>query len=101
MIELKNGYIVLNGFHKLLLSGEFHYWRHNPYYWEKILDAIKYHGLEFISTYIPWNFHEIGSGEYDFTGKTNPSRDLENFIRLTEKKGFYLILRPGPYIYGE
>ncbi|GEM_PF-1282558 len=101
MIELKNGYIVLNGVHKLLLSGEFHYWRHNPYYWEKILDAIKYHGLEFISTYIPWNFHEIGSGEYDFTGKTNPSRDLENFIRLTEKKGFYLILRPGPYIYGE
>ncbi len=84
-----------------LLSGECHYWRNNAENWESILDSIKELGLQIVSTYIPWNFHEISPGEYDFEGKTSPQRDLKRFIELTIARDLYLIVRPGPYIYAE
>jgi len=84
-----------------LISGEFHYWRNFPDRWQAILDGIKEMGLGVISTYIPWNFHELKPGEYDFEGRTNERRNLEGFIELVHKNGLYLIVRPGPYIYSE
>lgn len=84
-----------------LVSGEFHYWRNNAENWESILESIKKLGLRIVSTYIPWNFHEISPGEYDFEGKTSPQKNLRGFIELTIAKGLYLVVRPGPYIYAE
>lgn len=84
-----------------LISGEVHYWRHNPNSWKKILEAVKEMGIRVVSTYIPWDYHEYQKGKFDFTGKTDPSRDLKRFLELTRSEGFWLIIRPGPYIYSE
>lgn len=100
-IRIENGVFEGCGKKIPLLSGEFHYWRNNAENWESILDSIKELGIQIVSTYIPWNFHEISPGEYDFEGKTSAQRDLKGFIELTIAKGLYLIVRPGPYIYAE
>ena len=84
-----------------LLSGEVHYWRLDPYLWPDILMRVKDLGLKVIATYICWDFHELENGELDFFGKTNPRRDLVGFLSLLKEMGFWVIIRPGPYIYSE
>ena len=84
-----------------LISGEFHYWRVPRDNWPAILKAVKRMGLQVVSSYIPWNYHELKPGVYDFKGRTSPQRDLAGFIDLAKKHGLYVIIRPGPYIYAE
>jgi len=84
-----------------LISGEVHYWRLNPNCWRESLRRVREMGLEILSTYVPWDFHEYKRGYFDFTGKTDEARNLKAFLELTRKEGFWLILRPGPYIYSE
>ncbi|MBI4431627.1 MAG: beta-galactosidase [Candidatus Omnitrophica bacterium] len=84
-----------------LLGGEVHYWRLNPKNWKTILSAVRDIGLDVISTYIPWDYHEFEKGHFDFTGRTDPQRNLLGFLELTRKEKFWLLIRPGPYIYSE
>ncbi|MFZ5801900.1 MAG: beta-galactosidase [Candidatus Omnitrophota bacterium] len=84
-----------------LISGEVHYWRLNPNYWKEILDRVREMGLKIISTYVPWDYHEYRRGKLDFSGKTDPARNLKQFLALTKREGFRVIIRPGPYIYSE
>ena len=48
-------------------------------------------------SYIPWNVHAPSPGVYDFGGQ----QDLATFIKTAQTVGLLVILRPGPYIYGE
>ncbi len=100
-VEIKNQKILLGKKEIPLISGEVHYWRLNANAWRDVLKSVKDMGVRIISTYVPWDFHEYKRGSFDFTGKTDPARNLKAFLDLTRKEGFYLILRPGPYIYGE
>ncbi len=84
-----------------LISGEVHYWRLNPSYWEEVLSRVKEMGLKVVATYVPWDYHEHKRGHFDFTGKVDQTRNLKAFLELTRKMGFWVIIRPGPYIYSE
>ncbi|MFZ5518214.1 MAG: beta-galactosidase [Candidatus Zhuqueibacterota bacterium] len=84
-----------------LISGEMHYWRLQPYYWEKCLHRIREMGLDIIATYVCWDFHEHEEDTCDFNGATLPERNLVEFLSLCHKMDFKVILRPGPYIYSE
>lgn len=84
-----------------LLSGEIHYWRLDPANWRPVLQRAREMGLQVIATYVCWDFHEIEPGRYDFRGETDPRRDLLGFLDLLTAEGFWIILRPGPYIYSE
>jgi hypothetical protein len=84
-----------------LLSGEVHYWRLDPANWQPVLRRSREMGLQVIATYVCWDFHEIESDRYDFRGDTDPRRDLLRFLDLLTAEGFWIILRPGPYIYSE
>ena len=84
-----------------LLSGEVHFWRLDRGAWDAILEAVARLGLDIISTYVAWNFHELAPGRFDFTGETDPRRDLVGFLELAQKRGFWVLIRPGPYIYAE
>ncbi|HEY2592570.1 MAG TPA: beta-galactosidase [Chloroflexota bacterium] len=86
---------------RLLLSGEVHYWRLDASVWAAVLRRVRELGLDVLSTYVPWNFHEVSAGVFDFTGASDPRRDLRAFLRLAEASGFWVLLRPGPYIYAE
>jgi beta-galactosidase len=65
------------------------------------LRLLKQSGANTTSTYIPWDWHEYEEGKFDFTGETNPARNLIKYIKLCKKVGLDLIVKPGPYILAE
>ncbi|MFD0276411.1 beta-galactosidase family protein [Kitasatospora sp. NPDC127111] len=80
-----------------IISGAVHYFRVHPDLWDDRLRRLRAMGANTVDTYVPWNFHELPSGEVDFTGW----RDLARFARLARTNGLDVILRPGPYICAE
>lgn len=80
-----------------IISGEIHYPRVPPEYWNSRLALAKAMGLTAISTYVFWNRHERVPGVYDFTGEN----DVAEFIRLAQRHELDVILRPGPYVCAE
>jgi beta-galactosidase len=80
-----------------IISGEMHYARVPREYWRDRLMKARAMGLNTISTYVFWNFHEGVSGQYDFTGQ----HDVAEYIRLAGEVGLHVIVRPGPYVCAE
>ncbi len=83
----------------LLMAGEVHYFRLPKSRWSMHLDLAKAMGLNTIATYVPWIGHVEKENDLDF-GKTD-IYDLNGFIELCKEKGFYVFLRPGPYVMAE
>jgi len=79
-------------------SAEMHYWRVERKYWPFCFKEIKDAGFKVISACVPWNLHEHVQGEFDFTGATEPRRDLLTFLKECRQVGFRVILKPGPWI---
>ena len=96
-----SGYFLQNGKPFFVISGEIHYFRLDPHLWEKHLILLKQAGANTTSTYIPWDWHEYEENKFDFTGETNPARNVLRYIELCKKIGLYLIVKPGPYILAE
>jgi hypothetical protein len=92
----KNGFII-NGKREFLIGGEFHYFRVPAALWEDRLQKMKATGANLISVYIAWNMHEPEEGKERWTG----DYDLDRFLTLCEKYGFYVLIKPGPYICAE
>jgi beta-galactosidase len=84
-----------------LYSGEIHYFRIKKKLWPLHLRKLKEAHCRFVSTYIPWGWHEHDEGKFDFDGRTVPERDLIGFIKLAGKMGLFVTLKPGPYILAE
>jgi hypothetical protein len=100
-VQIKNNEVLVGNKKISLLSGEVHYWRLNPNSWKDILLRVKEMGLNVVATYVAWDYHEYSRGKFDFTGETDQTRNLKGFLELTRKLGFWVIIRPGPYIYSE
>jgi hypothetical protein len=58
-------------------------------------------GINTLDLYVIWNWHEPSAGVRDFTGSTDPRRDLRGLLQLAHALGFKLVLRPGPVIRNE
>ena len=95
--EIKEDFYLNNEKIKII-SGSIHYFRVVPEYWQDRLEKLKLMGCNTVETYVPWNFHETHEGKIDFTSKR---KDLVHFIKLAEKLGLLVILRPTPYICAE
>jgi beta-galactosidase len=79
-------------------SVEMHYFRIDKKYWSICFERIKKAGFRIISTSVPWNLHQTTSSDIDFTGYSDPRKDLVVFLELAREFGFKVILRPGPWI---
>lgn len=91
-----------SGDRKIFLnSGEIHYFRIDRNLWDTHLIAAKEAGLETISTYVPWAWHEPEESHFDFEGNTHPERDLTGWLECCKKIGLTCILKPGPFILAE
>jgi beta-galactosidase len=88
-----HGEFLLDGKPFQIVSGEMHYARIPRAYWRDRLRMAKAMGLNSITTYVFWNWHEPKPGVYDFSG----NRDVAEFVREAQQEGLYVILRPGPY----
>ncbi|NHJ86279.1 MAG: hypothetical protein FK734_12520 [Asgard group archaeon] len=97
-----DGRFQINGKQVFIRAGEYHYFRVDPEHWEKELRMLKEEGhLNTISTYVPWIFHELSEGFFDFYGDTHPRRNLRLFLDICRKLELPVIFRPGPFIYSE
>jgi beta-galactosidase len=95
---IARGHFLLDGKPIQLLSGEIHYARVPRAYWQQRLQMAKAMGLNAVSTYVFWNFHERAPGKFDFS---TDERDLAAFLKLAQQEGLWVILRPGPYVCAE
>ena len=77
-------------------SGSVHYSRVPRAYWRDRLERAKALGLNAITTYVPWNFHEDVEGRFDF----EDGKDVYAFADAARKLDLLLILRIGPYMFG-
>ncbi|MES2200749.1 MAG: beta-galactosidase, partial [candidate division FCPU426 bacterium] len=88
---------MADGERRLILSGEVHYFRTPRAEWKTVLQEAKNCGLNAISTYIPWNFHEVAEGKWNF----KDDHDLEAFLKLCKQLKLWVIAKPGPYVRAE
>lgn len=91
----------LNDQKVFLNSGEIHYFRLNRGLWETHLQAAKEAGLNTISTYVPWDWHEQYEGSFDFEGGSSSNQNLKLWLDMCKDHGLYCILKPGPFILAE
>jgi len=88
---------MVDGSRIWLVSGSVHYFRVPAGLWRDRLLKAKRAGLNCISTYVAWNFHEPQEGNWRLSG----DHDVAEFVRIAGELGLYVILRPGPYICAE
>ena len=84
-----------------LFAAEVQYWRLDPKHWRRILEAAADAGLPGVSSYVPWEVHEIEKGRFDFDGSTDPRRNLIRYLDLVRDVGLKLAYRPGPFVCNE
>ena len=96
-VKIENGTFNINGKDVQLICGEMHYPRIPHEYWRDRLHRARAMGLNTVSAYVFWNFHERQPGVFDFSGQA----DIAEFVRIAQEEGLYVILRPGPYVCAE
>ncbi|MEO8597462.1 MAG: beta-galactosidase [Candidatus Solibacter sp.] len=79
-----------------LQAVEFPYYLYPRTLWERELVWLKNIGVQTVEFSIPVNYHQLGPGDYDLTGRTSPRRDLIGFVRLLRKLGMRAWIRPLP-----
>ena len=92
-----NGEFMLGGQPMVVKAAELHYPRIPKEYWEQRIEMVKALGMNTICMYVFWNIHEPKEGQFDFTGQN----DIAEFVRLADKHGMKVIVRPGPYVCAE
>lgn len=55
-------------------------------------------GLNALSVYAMWNYHEIEKGKFDYETQ---NKNLDLFLSLAEKHNMSVLFRPGPYVCAE
>jgi hypothetical protein len=79
---------------------EFPYYLYPRALWERELVWLKTIGVRTVEFSIPWNWHQIEAGEFDFSGRTSPRRDLVGFVRLLRRLDLRAWVRPLPPVPG-
>ncbi len=70
--------------------------------WESALRAYEQAGVNTVDLYAIWNWHQPSEAlAPDFTGSTDPRRDLLGVLELCRRLHLKVILRPGPVIRNE
>lgn len=100
-IRFSDSQLLVDGRPTAIVGGEFQYFRIERPLWAPSLTRLKAEGLQAVSAYVPWIWHEVEEGELDFTGETDPKRDLVGFLALCRELGLPVLVKPGPYIFAE
>uniref|UniRef100_A0A4W3H574 Galactosidase beta 1 like 2 n=1 Tax=Callorhinchus milii TaxID=7868 RepID=A0A4W3H574_CALMI len=96
-LQAEKEYFQLEGYKFVILGGSLHYFRVPREYWADRMLKMKALGLNTLTTYVPWNLHELQIGVYNFKSEL----DLEDYLTLAKDLDLWVILRPGPYICSE
>ena len=90
--------LMIGGKRTFIYAGEFDPWRlPSPSLWLDRLEKMKADGYNAVTPYFDWDYHSPAPGVYDFSGV----RDINEFLKMAQQAGLYVIARPGPYINAE
>ena len=93
--------LTIDGKDVFVYSGAFHYFRCPKELWRDRFQKIKDAGFNCVETYIAWNCCEPQMpGDIDDFSKMDLT-DVDDFLKMAEEFGLYVIVRPGPYICAE
>ena len=100
-IHYDNQCLTIDGKDMFIYSGSFHYFRCPRELWPDRFQKIKDAGFNTVETYVAWNWSEpqMPADTNDFS-KVNLA-DLDAWLTMAESYGFYIIVRPGPFICAE
>jgi hypothetical protein len=105
-VAIHDGTLLVDGRPTFLYGGELQYFRvrapdfdpsRTHRMWEESLNLMLRAGMNLVTTYVPWDYHNPEPGRWDFTG----ARDLARFLELVAERGMYLCFKPGPLITAE
>jgi Glycosyl hydrolases family 35/Beta-galactosidase, domain 2/Beta-galactosidase second all-beta domain len=94
IIRYDSNCFTIHGEDVFLFGAEFHYPRCPRELWADRFLKLKRAGFKQIQTMVFWNYHEREEGRFDFM-------EFEDFLKLAHEMGFWVIVRPGPYICAE
>ena len=97
VLSANSRYLLKDGTPWFPVMGEFHYARYPESGWEEEILKMKAGGVQIVSTYIFWIYHEETEGQFDWTAQ----RNLRRFVQLCAKHGLYVWIRVGPWAHGE
>jgi hypothetical protein len=83
-----------------LQAVEFPYYLYPRALWERELVWLKNIGIRTVEFAIPWNWHQLAPGDFDFTGRTSPRRDLGGLIHILRRLGLNAWVQPLPPVEG-
>ncbi len=89
---------LLDGRPFQIISGEIHPARIPQEYWRHRIQMVKAMGCNTIAAYVFWNYQETAPGIFDFK---NGNKNINQFIRICQEEGMWVLLRPGPYVCAE
>ncbi|WP_169314086.1 beta-galactosidase [Streptomyces piniterrae] len=93
---------LLPGLNRPVVIGEYPYYRAQPERWAPNLRELRRLGVDVVSCYLPWRFHETdGERPFDFTGATDPQRNVIGLLDAAAEAGLGVLLKPGPFIHAE
>ncbi|CAN7778133.1 beta-galactosidase [Paraburkholderia sp. SIMBA_054] len=96
-IGINSRYLTRDGEPWLPVMGELHYARVPEAHWDDALAKVKAAGVDIVSSYVIWRYHEPRSGQFDW----NARLDLRRFVEACAKRGLYAFVRIGPWVHAE
>ena len=94
--------MTVDGKDLVLFSGAFHYFRCPKPLWADRFRTLKNAGFNCLETYAAWDWHEQSPPKGPEDMSKLDMTDLHDWLEMaTHEFGFYVILRPGPYICAE
>lgn len=90
-------YFTKNGNPYTVIAGELHFSRLPRERWRETLLKMRECGINTVSTYVFWNYHEEKKGWFDFEG----NKDVAHFLQICRDIQMPCILRIGPWCHGE
>lgn len=90
-------YFTKNGKPYTVVAGELHFSRLPRERWRETLLKMRDCGINTVSTYVFWNYHEEIKGQFDF----KENKDVAAFLQICKDIDMPCLLRIGPWCHGE
>ena len=84
-IEVKRDYMTIDGKPVFIFGGDLSYCRVPRRLWKDRILQMKAAGLNTITMYVVWGFHQEAEDKFDFEG----NKDLAAFVDLIHECGMY------------
>ncbi len=96
-INIRRDYLEIDGQPRFIYGGDLNYCRMRRRAWRDRIRKMRAAGMNTVTFYCTWLYHEPREGEWDFSGDL----DLGAFMDAIHAEGMFSVPRIGPFVHGE